>query len=74
MRKEREGKLNRFIERTVTEMDTSDAKESSSESLTARRSMIDVTFQQNDDDIFGVYEQSFQAQLFNVMLFFFLLF
>ncbi|XP_066252738.1 intermembrane lipid transfer protein Vps13 isoform X1 [Euwallacea similis] len=50
MRKDREGKLNRLIERSAIE-DTS--SQTSIDSTTPPRSMIDVTYQQTGNDIFA---------------------
>lgn len=54
-RKGREGKLNRLIERAVNDVDVAGDKEESIDSLPTRRSMIDVTFQQTRNSMFGEY-------------------
>lgn len=54
MRKGREDKLNRLIGRTQ-QLDTSVGKSESVDSKSPIRSMIDVTFQQKDNDMFGEF-------------------
>lgn len=60
MRKGREGKLNRLIGRTqeiVSSLDSpgTDIKQ---DSIAPVRSMIDVTFRQQKNDMFGRYDAS----------------
>ncbi|KAJ8953002.1 hypothetical protein NQ318_015363 [Aromia moschata] len=53
MRKGREGKLTRLIERSAGETEASSSAHSSNETLQPARSMIDITFQQKQDDMFA---------------------
>lgn len=52
----REDKLNRLIERSIGASGATDVGEESTDSVGARRSMIDVTFQQTHNYMFGKYK------------------
>lgn len=55
MRKDREGKLNRLLGRTQEFYKSIDSCGPIDPSSSATRSMIDVTFQQKENDMFGEY-------------------
>lgn len=53
MRKGREGKLNRLVGRTQEFYKSIDTAGPTDSTSSAARSMIDVTFQQKENDMFG---------------------
>lgn len=66
MRKGRENQLNRLIERSYANQEAGDSTTfSSTESVAAPKSMIDVTYQQKGNDIFSKY--IFYAQYFDAV-------
>lgn len=59
MRKGRENKLTRLIERKHDSFDVDvPAHSTSSESVGPIRSMVDITFQLKDNDMFGIFSKS----------------